>query len=1080
MKKTELPRARESAARFGRYSRAAFLPLVALLCAAMYIGCSSSKVTETARVSQDTSATSTAVANAQPDPSLPKPPVDLDSLPTAPDVNLADTEPLLDRARLHLVLASKALENLDTVMAVGECNLAFDKLNGASFLPGLENDSGFAELSRALLGMYKRCATTITQQGLDVPMAALEFIQRSEAASDTLDVATVGFREPPPTTIPLPINPDVERNIIFFSTRMKNHFGKWLERSGRYFPVMRPILQEEGMPEEIIFLTMIESGVNPRARSWAKCVGLWQFLKSTGEMYGLRGDWYSDDRRNPEKATRAAARHLRDLYNRYKDWHLALAAYNAGTGRIDRALQRSRVAQPNYWDIQEFLPLETQNYVPRYVAAAIIALNPASYDFTALKYDEPLDYEVVPLEKSYKVDDLADAAGLSTDEFLDYNPFLLQPVTPPDEGGFEIRVPKGRAQTFASNIVTHSPVKAIEMDYHTVRRGETVAKVAKMYGLTVAQVRQANGMKHARRLTPGELLRVPKQSAIDGVASQTAIDNLASGSSKAAQDPLRRTKGREKRTVTIEKGMTLGGIANRYYTTVSDLMIWNSMAPHEPLIPGRELIVWTRPDAREKSAEQLASEEQKAREIALAEAKAPGRRVVATPLAHTVSNKAGKATLHRVEQGQTLSSIARTYGVSIDNLRKWNELRTSRVRPGKVLRVYRDVPDAGKPPVVASTSPQPAAAAAAEAEDDEEDVRTGAAVEEEDEVLVEASVEKGESDDTHTVAKGETLWSIAQAHGATLELVKKWNGLHSDAVQAGQTLRVKAPASSGAASVAGAVDAVFSSNAQPKVTHERPKSYVVRKGDNLWGIARQFGLSVEQLTLWNNIRDLQVQTGQELRLQAPLPAAKELGSKELGSKELGSKEVGSKEVGSKDLGTKEVGTKEVGSKELGSKELGAKEVGTKDGKVKGANIHEAVVKQQGTKVSETPSVAVTKTDVATQDASVTTYTVGKGDNLWSIAKKFGRSCDEIREWNNLKRETIRVGQALRVAPPAPQAEQTHAAAAPRVSARTYVVKEGDTLYSIARRLGVTVSDLEQWNKLIDTIRPGQELTYQAQ
>jgi membrane-bound lytic murein transglycosylase D len=181
-----------------------------------------------------------------------------------------------------------------------------------------------------------------------------------ENAKDTTDLSQITFKEPPPTTIPLPLNEEVEKNIVYFSTKMRGNFEKWLERTGRFFPVMRPILKEEGLPDEIIYLTLIESGCNPVARSWAKCIGLWQFLKSTGEMYGLKGDWYSDDRRDPEKATRAAARHLRDLYNRYKDWHLALAAYNAGAGRIDRAIQKSKLEHPSYWDVRQFLPTETR------------------------------------------------------------------------------------------------------------------------------------------------------------------------------------------------------------------------------------------------------------------------------------------------------------------------------------------------------------------------------------------------------------------------------------------------------------------------------------------------------------------------------------------------------------------------------------------------------------------------------------------------------------------------------------------------------------------------------------------------
>lgn len=350
---------------------------------------------------------------------------------------------------------------------------------------------------------------------------------------------------PEPGKIPMELNAKVEEWITYFTGRDRERFQRFLNRGEKYKSTVVEILRDYGVPTELYYLAMIESGYVTNAKSHASAVGIWQFIAGTGKRYGLERNSYVDERIDPIRATMAAATYLRDLNRVFQNWYLAMAAYNAGEGRILQSIMRADTR--DFWELvkKRALPRETMDYVPKFLAAAIIGHNPAKFGFTIEKEGNLPDLVQVAVPTPVHLNSVASAIDLSPEELKAYNPHLRQAITPPGKNEYEIWVPRThseaalQAQTVlaankirnARRVVDESPAAVVSKGFHTVRRGETLASIARKYGTKRSILRQMNGLR-SNRVRPGSKLRIQNTETRQEVASVQKYrvkrgDNLA-------------------------------------------------------------------------------------------------------------------------------------------------------------------------------------------------------------------------------------------------------------------------------------------------------------------------------------------------------------------------------------------------------------------------------------------------------------------------------------------------------------------------------------------------------------------------
>ncbi len=315
----------------------------------------------------------------------------------------------------------------------------------------------------------------------------------------------------------------VEKNLGFFSTRIRDKFSLWLSRSGKYLELMKDILRKKDVPEDMVFLSLIESGFNPYAYSIARAAGPWQFIASTGKRYGLEINWWKDERRDPIKSTAAAADYLKDLYGMFGSWNLAMAAYNAGEGKILRAMKKSKT--DDYWDLlgTKHIKTETKEYVPKFIAASLIATNPEDFGFDDIEYNQPMEYDEVELDSPVDLAVAAECAGTEVDVIKKLNPELRRWCTPPDAAHYSLRIPEGTKENFLKNLESLPDEERFTIERYTVRKGDTFKKIAKRTRVPESVILSLNSMEKIMPLKVGSKVYLPPQGQLTFDADDKAL-----------------------------------------------------------------------------------------------------------------------------------------------------------------------------------------------------------------------------------------------------------------------------------------------------------------------------------------------------------------------------------------------------------------------------------------------------------------------------------------------------------------------------------------------------------------------------
>ncbi len=651
--------------------------------------------------------------------------------------------------------------------------------------------------------------------------------------------------------VPMELNRQVLLNINYFLNDARGFMTKGLSRGSKYIPMMKAIFRQKGLPEDLVYLALIESGYKTSAVSTASAVGPWQFIAATGRRYGLTINEYVDERMDPVKSTYAAADYLTTLHNMFNSWPLAIAAYNSGENKIRRGMENYGVN--NFWDMTDVgghLANETKLYVPSFLAATFIAKDPDAYGLT-IELQQPDEWEEVVVPGAVSFKDAASYCGTTVDRLKELNPHLKKDTTPPDETNFALRIPVGGSQQFTKAYAKagkgqalasagRSPMPdwqpavktaqaakpTISTITHKVKPGDTLTVVAKRYGVSTDLIKKSNNLK-TNTLASGQILKIPSDLPL------TAKKTTESSPLMVVENP--NPQPRSTSVHTVVAGESLGGIAQKYNMSLRELVDINNL-DGTTIRTGQKLKVAGSPAPAAKAAETKASADAKTSKAA--ETKA------------STAAATGKTGTHTVVAGENLGGIARKYDLTTKELMALNGLDGPAIRAGQKLKV----------PAAKAAASETKSAPKAAAPEAKSAAKTAAP--EAKSAPKTAEVKPAAASGVHTVASGENVGVIAQKYGLTPKELMALNGLDGPTIRVGQKLKVsgKVPATA----AGGASD----KKADTKKTEARSAAtYKVTEGDTLYSIARKNDISVSELKKLNNLEADTVKLGQSLKLK---------------------------------------------------------------------------------------------------------------------------------------------------------------------------------------------------------------------
>jgi membrane-bound lytic murein transglycosylase D len=742
----------------------------------------------------------------------------------------------LENARIHYTKALQFNEKADSKASAEEFETAVKqlyKIDAKTLSSQYAWNKDFEEISKSVVQDYIVSSEEIPNDSKVLKLAERIGVKYEKIEKKSYSNSFDPQDLPKGDGIKLETNSSVDEYIAFFQANGRKYMDKWLYRSGKYFNLMRSILKENNAPEELIYLSMIESGLDPTISSWAGAVGLWQFMPTTGTSYGLYFDDNTDDKRDVEKSTDAASKLLKDLHASFGDWYLAMASYNCGPGRITSAVQKS--GSTDFWKLREYLPKETRNYIPQFIACALINLDPKKYGFKDVEYGNPVEYDRAIIKSQVSVSRIAELCKTTVENIRDLNPQLLKDVTPVFSEGYLVKIPKGSFKEFAKNYedasdiekngfkpvydgndgtastdnsssYTYYKVDGYEVEdtkliisqsnrelvFHQLAETEDLRAVSNKYDVRPSDIRIWNNISYGKYPKKGDSLSVwltaAKYKQMFGVKDK--IEDKQTGEKKTEEKQVTDTNKQENKEKVEQTGTKDVSQNNQSNETTEnnakDVLVRKNESETKESTKNNKEEETTEPINKKETNQKKTKTEKK--------------------------NK-GSYLTYTVKSGDNLTKIADDYDIDVADIKEWNNLDSDEIYSGQKLKIYSQTKT--------------------------KETTTN-------------TKKKNTKKTEYTVKSGDNLTAIADKFDVDVADIKEWNSLESDKIVIGQVLEI------------------YSDKKTTKVTTDKKKgkqkSYTVTEGDNLTGIADEFGVTVSEIKDWNDLESDKIYSGQVLKL----------------------------------------------------------------------------------------------------------------------------------------------------------------------------------------------------------------------